>query len=105
MLVRTGPSPSRMWAPDGPMKALLDAVPSALAVLDAHGHVAYHNAAWAALGARTSSYGDLGSLVTAADRAGGAYLRRLSNLDGPLAMPARRLARAAQDALAGRPYE
>lgn len=105
MLVRSGPSSSRLWTPDAAVKALLEAVPSAVAVLDPHGHIACHNAAWAALGARTSPMGELGSLVTAADHDASPYLRRLAALDGPLAMPARRIARAAQEALAGRPHE
>lgn len=100
-----GNSSNRLWAPDEAMLALLEANPTAVAVLDPHGNIAYRNAAWRDLGTRTASYGDLGTLVAAGDHEGSPYLRRLAALDGPLALPARRLARAAQDALAGRAHE
>lgn len=102
MLVGSGSNaPNRLWAPDPAMHAVLDSVPNALAILDEHGQIAYCNAAWTALGARTSGYGDLGTLVTSHDKEGSPYVRRLAALDGPLALPAHRLARAAQDLLAG----
>lgn len=95
----------RLWRPDATMEALLGSMPSALAILDPHGHIVFHNQAWTALGARTATYGDLGTLVTSSDREGTPYLRRLAALDGPLAMPAHRIARAAHDILAGRSSE
>jgi signal transduction histidine kinase len=101
MQMRPGHIPQRLWAPDPVVAALLDAMPTALAVVDGHGAIAYHNPAWSALASRASTYGDLGSLVTPGDRVGCAYLRRLSGLDGPLALAAHKLARAAQETLTG----
>lgn len=100
MQMRPGTTP-RLWAPDPFLSTLLDAVPTALAILDSHGVIAYHNPAWSALGGRTAPYGELGSLVTSSDRIGTSYLRRLAALDGPLALAAHKVARAAQAALAG----
>lgn len=105
MLVRSGSPGHRLWMPDPALRAVLDAVPSALALVDRHGVLVHCNAAWMALGSRTAVFGDLGSLVTQADHVGTPYLRRLAGLEGPLALPAHRLARAAQEALAGRPHE
>lgn len=107
MMVRAGSPGStntgrRMWAPEPETRALLDAVPSALAVIEGHGQIAYANAAWKALMARTATFGDLGSLVTPADHDGSSYAHRLAALEGPLALPAHRLARALDDALHGR---
>jgi signal transduction histidine kinase len=103
MLVRTGPTPSsRNWSPDPLVASLLDAMPAALAVVDSVGNLAHCNAAWRALAARTAPFGDLGSLVTPADHEGSPYLRRLAAIEGPLSMPARRLAHAIQDAFGGR---
>ncbi len=103
MLARSGSAPSsHLWSTDRTHKALMDAVPVAMAVLDGSGRIAHCNSAWRELGGRTSPYGHLGSLVTADDADGTPYLRRLAALEGPLAMPAHRLARAAHDALEGR---
>lgn len=93
---------SRSWAPDPLLQALLDALPSPLGVVESSGTLAHCNAAWHALAARTAPFGDLGSLVTPADHGGAPYVRRLAGLDGPLAMAARHLAHAIQDAFAGK---
>lgn len=100
-----GTAPSSRWAPDPILRSVLDAVPSAIAVIDGNGAIAHCNAAWNALAARTAPFGDLGSLVAPADHEGAAYVRRLSALDGPLSMAARRLAHAIQDIAAGRQQE
>lgn len=103
MLARSGSSPSsHLWSTDRTHKALLDAVPVAMAVLDGSGRIAHCNSAWRELASRTSPYGHLGSLVTTDDAEGTPYLRRLAALEGPLAMAAHRLSRAAHDALEGR---
>ena len=104
--MRTGPTPSsRNWTPEPLVASLLDAMPSALAVVDSLGNVVHCNAAWRALAARTAPFGELGSLVTPADHEGSPYVRRLSSIEGPLSMAARRLAHAIQDAVAGRQPE
>jgi signal transduction histidine kinase len=85
------------------LRAVLEAVPTPLAVVDHAGTLAIANAAWRTLASRTATFGDLGTLVNAADLVGAPYVRRLSALEGPLALAGRRLARAIQDAVAGRP--
>jgi signal transduction histidine kinase len=105
MLTRMGPAPSNRWAPDPLLRAMLDAVPSAVAVVDSSGTLLHCNTAWTALGARTAPFGELGSLVTPEDHEGSAYLRRLSGIDGQLSLAARRLVHAIQDGFAGRQAE
>ncbi|MEA3166899.1 MAG: two-component system, OmpR family, phosphate regulon sensor histidine kinase PhoR [Thermoplasmata archaeon] len=100
-----GPAPSSRWAPDPVLRAALDVVPSAIAVIDSVGTLLHCNTAWRALAGRTAPFGELGSLVTPADHEGSPYLRRLAALEGPLSMPARRLAHAIQDTLNGRSVE
>lgn len=102
MLARVGSTPSSRWAPDPILKAVLDAVPAPLAVVDAGGSLAHCNAAWRALANRTAPFGEMGSLVAPSDREGTPYARRLAAVEGPLSMAARRLAHAIQDAAAGR---
>lgn len=105
MLVRAGPSTSSRWEPDPLLRSALDAVPAAIAVVDAIGCIAHSNAGWRALAGRMAPFGDLGGLVAPIDHDGSAYVRRLSSLEGPLGMAARRLAHAIQDAAAGRQAE
>ncbi|HUR26181.1 MAG TPA: ATP-binding protein [Candidatus Thermoplasmatota archaeon] len=105
MLARAGPSSSARWEPDPLLRATLDAMPAAIAVVDAVGCISHCNTAWRALAARTAPFGDLGSLVAPADHDGAPYARRLATLEGPLAMAARRLAHAIQDVMAGRQAE
>src|SRR5688572_12313024 len=105
MMARTGPSPSSRWEPDQVLRSTLDAVPAAIAVIDSMGCIAHCNAGWRALAARTAPFGELGSLVAPVDRDGAAYVRRLSALEGPLSMAARKLAHAIQDTVAGRQAE
>ncbi|MFA5944037.1 MAG: PAS domain-containing sensor histidine kinase [Candidatus Thermoplasmatota archaeon] len=102
MLARMGAAPSSRWAPDPILRSLLDAVPTALAVVDGVGVLVHCNAAWRSLADRTAPFGELGSLVTPADHEGAAYTRRLAAFEGPLAMAARRLAHAIQDAVSER---
>lgn len=82
--------------------ALIDVLPVPTALLDGAGRIAHCNAAWRALGERTSTFGDLGTLVTPTDHPGTAYVQRLAGLEGPLASASHRLAREIQDILAGR---
>lgn len=105
MLARVGSPPSSRWAPDPLLKAVLDAVPAAVAVVDAAGSIAHCNSAWRALASRTAPFGEMGSLVTPSDHEGAPYVRRLSGLEGALSMAARRLAHAIQDTAAGRSSE
>lgn len=105
MLARAGNPPTSRWAPDALQRSLLDAVAAPLAIIDANGSVVHTNAGWRALAERAAPYGDLGSLVSAGDHDGASYVRRLSNLEGPLAMAGRRLAHAIQDVVAGRSAE
>lgn len=102
MLVRQGSASGRLWAPDAASRAILDAVPTPLALVDGNGHLAYCNPSWRDLAARTTTFGELGTLVTPLDVEGSAYPRRLAAQAGPLADPAHRLAQAIQDVLAGR---
>jgi signal transduction histidine kinase len=101
-LARMGSSPSSRWAPDPVLRAVLDAVPAAIAIVDSLGSIAHCNAAWRALASRTAPFGEMGSLVAPADHEGTPYVRRLSAIEGALAMPARRLAHAIQDAAGSR---
>lgn len=87
------------------LRAVLEGVPAPLAVVDHTGILAIANAAWRGLAGRTATFGDLGTLVTHADLVGSPYVRRLSSLEGPLALAGKRLARAIQDAIAGRAGE
>ena len=105
MMARAGPSSSSRWEPDPLLRSTLDAIPAAIAVIDSVGCIAHSNAAWRSLAARTAPFGDLGSLVAPADHDGSAYVRRLSSLEGPLSMAARKLAHAIQDAASGRSGE
>lgn len=91
----------RLWAPDQLLLAVFDAIPNAVGVIDRGGRLVHANTAWKELAARTGTYGGLGTLVSPDDHEGSAYLGRMSRLDGPLAMPAHRLARAIQDVLDG----
>ena len=84
------------------LRSVLEVVPSPLALVDHTGTLAVVNAAWRSLASRTATFGDLGTLVTPADLVGAPYVRRLSSLEGPLSLAGRRLARAIQDAVAGR---
>lgn len=104
MLALPGPT-GRLWTPGPTLRALLDASPVPQAIVDAAGRLVLCNPAWKALGARTGTFGDLGTLVTGADVEGSAYARRLASLDGPLAPAAHRLARAIEDATRERPHD
>lgn len=87
------------------LRSVLEVTPTPLALVDHSGTLTVANAAWRSLAARTATFGDLGTLITPADLVGSPYVRRLSSLEGPLALAGRRLARAIQDAVSGRPGE
>lgn len=87
------------------LRSVLEVVPTPLAVVDHTGCLTVVNAAWRTLASRTATFGDLGTLVTPADLVGAPYVRRLSSVEGPLALAGRRLARSIQDAVAGRSGE
>ncbi|MHB1262169.1 MAG: sensor histidine kinase [Thermoplasmatota archaeon] len=87
------------------LKVVLDAVPTAIAVVDSGGSLVHCNSAWRALANRTAPFGEMGSLVAPSDREGTPYARRLAGVEGALAMAARRLAHSIQDTAAGRATE
>ena len=107
MLVNAGHRPATPHLPPSTASTptLLDALPVPTALLDGTGRIVHCNPAWRALGQRTSTFGDLGTLVTTTDHDGTAYVHRLAGLEGPLATASHRLARDIQDVLTGRRME
>lgn len=91
----------RLWTPDPVLQVILDAIPNAAAIVDGNGRLSCTNTAWRALGSRTGTFGGPGSLVASDDHDGAHYINRLSRLEGPVAIPAHRVATAIQEALEG----
>lgn len=101
LLISRGTTSPNVSPHDPLVPSLLEALPVPTALLDGAGRIVHCNEAWRQLADSTTTFGDLGTLVTPADHPGSAYLRRLAALEGPLAAAAHRLAREAQEVLAG----